>query len=211
MPDLPVLPDALRGRYVVHVRFAFTGNAADGERLVRPFRDLGPVTDTVAEMPYSAVGSIHAEPTTPVPFHARNTMLASFDAAAVAELLRQAGPDSDAPYLVELRLTGGALARPGAVPSALARRDGAFVLYAGAAAPPDQAPAVHAAYDRLFAALAPWSTGGVCVNFLSGPDVTAAQLATGYLPTDVARLAAVKRAVDPDDVFRFHHGRAVVR
>jgi FAD/FMN-containing dehydrogenase len=208
MPDLPVLPDALRGRYVVHVRFAFTGSAAAGERWVQPFRDLGPVTDTVAEMPYSAVGSIHAEPTTPVPFHARNTMLASFDAAAVAELLRQAGPDSDAPYLVELRLMGGALARPGAVPSALARRDGAFVLYAGASAAPAQAPAVHAAYDRLFAALAPWSTGGVCVNFLSGPDVTAAQLATGYLPADVARLAAVKRAVDPDDVFRFHHGRA---
>ena len=96
--------------------------------------------------------------------------------------------DSDALYLVELRLMGGALARPGAVPSALARRDGEFVLYAGAVAEPDQAPAVHAAYDRLFAALAPWSTGAVCVNFLSGPDVTAAQLATGYLPDDVARL-----------------------
>jgi FAD/FMN-containing dehydrogenase len=209
MPDLPVLPDALRGRYVIHVRFAFTGSAADGERLVRPFRDLGPVTDTVAEMPYSAVGSIHAEPTTPVPFHARNTMLASFDAAAVAELLRHAGPDADAPYLVELRLMGGALARPGAVSSALARRDGAFVLYAGAVAEPDRAPAVHAVYDRLFSAMAPWGTGGVCVNFLSGPDVTAAQLATGYLPADVARLAAIKCAVDPDDVFRTNHGRAV--
>jgi FAD/FMN-containing dehydrogenase len=74
MPDLPFLPDVLRGRHVVHVRFAFTGSAEEGERLVRPFRDLGPVTDTVAEMPYAAVGSIHAEPTTPVPFHARNTM-----------------------------------------------------------------------------------------------------------------------------------------
>jgi FAD/FMN-containing dehydrogenase len=209
MPDLAVLPDALRDRYVVHLRFAFTGSAREGEQLVRPFRDLGPVTDTVAEMPYSAVGTIHAEPTTPVPFHARNTVLASLDAAAVAELLRHAGPDAGAPHLVELRLLGGALARPAAVPSALARRDGEFVLYAGAAAQPAQVPALHAAYDRLFAAMAPWSTGGVCVNFLSGPDVTAAQLATGYLPADLARLAAVKRAVDPDDVFRTHHGRAV--
>jgi hypothetical protein len=207
MPDLPALPDALRGRYVVHVRFAFTGSAEEGERQVRPFRDLGPVTDTVAEMPYSAVGSIHAEPTTPVPFHGRNTMLASLDAAGVAELLRHAGPSADAPYLVELRLMGGALARPGAVPSALARRDGEFVLYAGGVAEPDRAPAVRAALDRLLTALAPWGTGGVCVNFLSGPDVTAAQLATGYLPADVERLAAVKRAVDPGDVFRTHHGR----
>jgi FAD/FMN-containing dehydrogenase len=208
MPDLPVLPDVLRGRYVVHVRFAFTGSAEEGERLVRPFRDLEPVTDTVAEMPYSAVGSIHAEPTTPVPFHGRNTMLASLDAGAVAELLHHAGPDADAPYLVELRHMGGALARPGAVPSALARRDGEFVLYAGGVAEPDGAPDVRAALDQLVAALAPWGTGGVCVNFLSGPDVTASQLATGYLPADVERLAAVKRAVDPDDVFRTHHGRA---
>ncbi|MGH3587460.1 MAG: BBE domain-containing protein [Pseudonocardia sp.] len=37
--------------------------------------------------------------------------------------------------------------------------------------------------------------------------MSAAQLATGYLPGDVARLAAVKRAVDPGDVFRTHHGR----
>lgn len=54
----------------------------------------------------------------------------------------------------------------------------------------------------------PWGTGGVCVNFLSGPDVTAAQYATGFLDEDVARLAAIKRAVDPDGLFRTHHGRA---
>jgi FAD/FMN-containing dehydrogenase len=208
MPGLPFLPDVLRGRYVVHLRFAYTGSAADGERLVRPFRELGPVTDTVAEMPYAAVGTIHAEPTTPVPFHARNAMLRTFDADAVEELLRHAGPDAGAPYLVELRHTGGALGRPGVVPSALARRDGQFVLYAGAAAEPPQVPAVRAAFERLFTGMAPWGTGGVCVNFLSGPDISAAQLDSGYLPGDPERLAAVKRAIDPRDVFRTHHGRA---
>lgn len=207
MPDLPVLPDALRGRYVAHVRFAFTGTATDGERLVRPFRGLGPVTDTVTEMPYAAVGTIHAEPTAPVPFHARNLMLRSLDAGAVTELLRHAGPTADAPYLVELRHTGGALARPGAVPSALARRDGEFVLYAGGVAEGERVPRLRSALERLVIAMEPWGTGGVCVNFLSGPDVTAAVLANGYRPGDVERLAAIKRAVDPGDVFRTHHGR----
>ncbi|MEU0886086.1 FAD-binding oxidoreductase [Lentzea sp. NPDC005914] len=208
MPDLPFLPDHLRGRYVLHLRFAYTGSASEGERLVRPFRELGPVSDTVAEMPYSAVGTIHAEPTTPVAFYARNTMLESPDPAAVAELLRHAGPSADAPYLVELRHTGGALGRPGAVPSALGRRDGQYVLYAGAAASPSELPALRAAFDRLFTGMKPWSTGGVCVNFLSGPDITAAELATGYLPGDFDRLAAIKKAVDPQDMFRTHHGRA---
>lgn len=208
MPDLPVLPDALRGRYVAHVRFAFTGPVTDGQRLVRPFRDLGPVTDTVTEMPYAAVGTIHAEPTAPVPFHARNLVLRSLDNGAVTELMRHAGPAADAPYLVELRHTGGALARPGAVPSALTRRDGEFVLYAGGVAEGERVPRLRSALERLVTAMEPWGTGGVCVNFLSGPDVTAAVLANGYRPGDVERLAAIKRAADPGDVFRTHHGRS---
>lgn len=208
MPDIPALPDNLRGQYVLHLRFAHTGSADEGKQLVHPFRELGPITDTVAEMPYSAVGTIHAEPTTPVKFHARNTMLESLDPAAVTELLRHAGPAADAPYLVELRHTGGALNRPGAIPSALARRDGQYVLYAGAAAEPAQLPALCTAFARLFTAMNPWSTGGVCVNFLSGPDITATELATGYLPGDLDRLTAIKQTVDPRDMFRTHHGRA---
>jgi len=39
-------------------------------------------------------------------------------------------------------------------------------------------------------------------------NVTASELASGYRPVDVNRLDAIKRAVDPDDVFRVHPGRA---
>lgn len=208
MPDLPVLPQPLRGQYVMHVRFVFTGSVADGERFVAPFRALGPITDTVAEMPYSAVGTIHAEPTHPVAFHARNKMLHTLDTDAVSALLRHAGPDAGAPFLLELRHTGGALSRPAAEPSALGRRDGEFVLYVGAAAEPAELPALRSRYDELFATMEPWATGGVCVNFLSGPDITAAELASGYLPDDVERLAAIKNTYDPENMFRTHHGLA---
>lgn len=201
LPDLSILPEAIRGRRVLHLRFAFTGSRDDGERLVRRFRDLGPLTDTVDEMDYAQVGTIHAEPTTPVPFHARNTMLRSLDAGAVGEVLAACGN-----YLVEIRHMGGAFNRPGAVPSALARRDGEFVLYAGGVADANHAPRLHAQLDRLVARMEPWSTGGPVVNFLSGPDVSGDDLARGYLPDDVERLASIKRQVDPDDVFRVHHG-----
>ncbi|MYW31541.1 FAD-binding protein, partial [Streptomyces sp. SID2119] len=40
-PDLPQLPEELRGRYVISVRVAFTGDAAEGERLVAPLRAIG--------------------------------------------------------------------------------------------------------------------------------------------------------------------------
>lgn len=136
-------------------------------------------------------------------------MLRALPEDGVDALLRQAGPDAGAPYLVELRHAGGALNRPGSAPSALGRRDGAYVLYAGGAADASRTPGFIAELEQLTTSMAPWGTGGVCVNFLSGPDVTAEQLASGYLPTDLERLAEIKAAVDPGDMFRTHHGRCV--
>jgi hypothetical protein len=57
---------AVRGgkNNIIHLRFAYSGDAADGERLVRRLRDLGPVVlDTVRDMPYAEVDTIHHEPT----------------------------------------------------------------------------------------------------------------------------------------------------
>jgi len=211
MPDVAGVPDQLRGRFVIHVRFAFTGTADDGERLVRPFRDICPLTDTVGEMPYSDVGTIHAEPTLPVAFHARNSMLQALDTDAVDTLLQHAGPDAGAPYLVELRHLGGALSRPSAVPTALGRREGQFCLYAGAVANADEVGPLRSSLARLHDAMAPWGTGGVCLNFLAGPDVTDDQVRSAYLLPDLARLGNIKRKVDPTNTFRIGHPIAAWR
>ena len=63
-------------------------------------------------------------------------------------LLAVAGPDVDVPLaVVELRLMGGALGRPAAIPNAVAGRDGAFALTVVAPAPPPLA-AVAPVVDR---------------------------------------------------------------
>lgn len=204
MPDVDGVPEPLRGRAISHVRFAFTGSAARGRELVHPFRTLGPLTDTVCEMPYRDVGSIHGEPTTPVAFHARNSVLRTFDAAAAAELLHHAGPDALAPYLVELRHLGGALSRPPAAPVAPGRRDGEFVVYAGGVAGPAEVDGLRAALARLHAGMARWGTGGACLSFLTGP-ASGAEVRSALRPGDLTRLAAVKDAVDPHDLFRTGH------
>jgi hypothetical protein len=91
------------------------------------FRDVArPLLDSVREMPYREVGSIHQEPTVPVPFLARNSMLRRLDEDTVTALLDEAGPSANAPYFVELRHFGGALSRPSAIPNAIGRRDGLF-------------------------------------------------------------------------------------
>jgi FAD/FMN-containing dehydrogenase len=209
LPDVDGLPDPLRGRYVAHVRIVWSGPVDQGERWVRPLREAAPtLLDTVAPMPYRESGTIHDEPTTPVPFYARNTMLGGFDHAAVDALLTVAGPDAGAPYLVELRHFGGALTRLPAISNAVGRRDGRFCLYSGSIVGPGELDAHRAAHDALHDAMRPWGTGGVCLNFLTGPDVTIDELRSGYLPDDFARLAALKTRFDPDNLFRVNHNIA---
>jgi hypothetical protein len=70
LSPLDIVPEPLRGTLAVHVRIAFLGSAAEGARLVAPMRQVGPaLIDTVGEMPYQAVGSIHADPPVPLPVY----------------------------------------------------------------------------------------------------------------------------------------------
>src|SRR6201989_314609 len=72
MPPIPEVPELLRGKFLVAVRIAYNGTVADGERMVAPLRALAPsVVDTVRDMPYSEVASIHSEPVDPLPYYER--------------------------------------------------------------------------------------------------------------------------------------------
>jgi FAD/FMN-containing dehydrogenase len=206
MPDIPAVPAPLRGRYVSHVRFAWSGPVEDGERWVRPFRELArPLMDTVRDMPYREVGSIHHDPTAPVAFVARNSMLRELGEATVEALLEQSGPAAAPPYLLELRHFGGALSRPPRVANAIGRRDGAFCVYTGSVVTPGRHDELCAAQAMLHARLRPWSTGGVCLNFLTGPEITLEVLRSAYLPADFERLVTLKKRYDPHNVFRINH------
>ncbi|PRY16053.1 nitroreductase/quinone reductase family protein [Kineococcus rhizosphaerae] len=170
LPPLPDLPPALAGRSVVGVRFVWTGGTGDGERLLEPLRELAPVLDTVAVMPYAAIGSVHADPTDPVPATERSGLLTELPPAAVDALLAVAGPDSGTPLLaVELRQLGGAVAAAPAHPSALCHRDAGFtVLTLGLALP--GAPDAGAAGEAVLDALRDWSHPGALPNFAGGDD-----------------------------------------
>src|SRR3984957_20303327 len=60
LPPLPEIPEPLRGVFTVALRIAYTDTAEDGARMIAPLRAVGPaILDTVADMPYTAVASIH--------------------------------------------------------------------------------------------------------------------------------------------------------
>lgn len=203
MPPFDEIPEPLRGQFVVHVRIAYTGTAADGEALVAPLRAVTtPLIDAVGEMPYSEVASIHNDPTEPAPFLERSALLRSLEPETVAALLEQAQPPL---AVVELRHLGGALSRTTDRPSAVGHRYAAFSLFVGGLGVPEIVEAVRARQSALVEALSPWRVGGPFVCFLGGADTAPEVAATAYEPADYVRLREVKKAYDPTNLFRVNH------
>src|SRR3954449_4723281 len=54
-PPEPFVPEEARGKPAVGVIFTYVGDADEGERILKPLRDLGPAVDLVGPMPYVAV------------------------------------------------------------------------------------------------------------------------------------------------------------
>jgi hypothetical protein len=116
-----------------------------------------------------------------------------------------AGPEANTLLImVEVRLMGGALARHPRVPNAVAGREGAYTLLALGALPPGLEERVAEVGESILGAMAPWCTGTSLLNWL-GATATPAEVARAWRPEVHRRLITVKRAVDPDNVFRFGH------
>lgn len=205
-PDTSPIPEAMRGQFTIHIRIAFTGSAADGEQLLRPLRALGPVADTVADMPSSRIGEVHSDPIEPVPVRDRGILLRRLDDDAIDRVVAMAGPQAKLPPgMVEIRHLGGALARPPRTPHAIGQRDAEFTFILGMVAMPGQTGQVDALQQRLIDGMAPWDTGGALPNFLSSTETAPHEVRAAYRAADYERLAAIKAVYDPHNVFRVNH------
>ncbi|MEV0670550.1 FAD-binding oxidoreductase [Mycobacterium sp. NPDC050441] len=202
LPPLPGIPEPLAGRFTVAVRYAAVGDFAEAERLLAPMRAVAsPVLDTVAVMPYTAIGAVHADPVDPMPIYEHHTLLRELTAETVEVLLGAAGPESGSVQtIVEVRMLGGALAREGRHRSAFCHRDAAFaVTTIGVLAPPI-ADAVVPHAGALIVALSRWSSGGQIANF--APSEDAGRAARVYDEDTRHWLAALAQRHDPAGVFR---------
>jgi FAD/FMN-containing dehydrogenase len=205
MPAIPEVPEPLRGKFLVSVRIAYNGTPADGARMIAPLRAIAPaVLDTVREMPYAEVASIHNEPTEPVPYYERGIMLREFPAQAQDKLIELVGPDAGTTLvLAELRALGGAWGREPAVPNAVATRGLPYSLLGVAVGPLSQEQQLKRSVAELLDGMKPWQGDRRVVNNLA-PD-EAADAAAIYGPERYERLASIKKTYDPTNMFRLNH------
>ncbi|GGJ67336.1 FAD-linked oxidase [Streptomyces brasiliensis] len=208
LPDIPVLPEPLRGAFVVHLRIGYLGSAADGAELIEPLRAAAPVLiDLVGEKPFTAIGEIHMDPVDPMPYFDRSVCLEEFSEDTARALVELTGPESGCTLAsVEIRALGGAFDREPAVPNAVSSRGLPYVVFGFAVGAPDQEESLRAGLKKVIDGLAPWAAGRNMVNFLSPDEATDAEsVREVYGPERFERLTAVKKQYDPANAFRFNH------
>jgi FAD/FMN-containing dehydrogenase len=202
VPPLPDVPEPLRGRSFVIVEAAFLGSEADGRSLLAPLRDLGPEMDTFAMVPPAGLSNLHMDPEEPMPFASGHKLLHALPADGIDALVDVAGPESGTALLgVELRHTGGALARREPGHGANASLPGELSMFAGGLPlTPEMGAAVNASLERLNGAMAPWFAG-LYANFVE----EAADAADFYDEATFDRLVGIRAAVDPNGLFVANH------
>lgn len=202
-PPLPFLPEEVHGTRVVVFAFVYAGDPAEGERIVAPLRSHGsPHGEHVGVIPFAGFQQAFDPLLTP---GARNYWkshnFASLEDGVLAEVLSAVETLPTPQTEIFIAQVGGAAARLPIDSSAYPHRDAAYVLN------------VHtrwedASDDRLcidwarafFDATAPYSTGGVYMNFVSeATDAARVQAAYG---SSYPRLQELKAKYDPDNAFR---------
>ncbi|MGW0738209.1 FAD-binding oxidoreductase [Streptomyces sp. NPDC002851] len=201
-PDAPFAPAAFRGRYVLQVRVAFTGSAAEGEQLVAPLREFGPrIVDNLRVMPYTESHTIHSDPPEPHPYDGDNVLIADApDAAALKSLTGTAARGA----VVQVKHLGGALGRAPAVPNASGHRRARWLVSALSALYGTDRETVRGAHARVLAPLRGAALGRN-LNHLFG-EFGVEVVRDAYEPEAWARLGEVKAAYDPGGMFRYAYG-----
>ncbi|WP_210480047.1 FAD-binding oxidoreductase [Naasia sp. SYSU D00948] len=204
-PPIDEVPEALRGKFVLHLRYAFVGDETEGERLLAPIRGAAPAfLDLVGEMPMSAIGSIHNDDDSPGPAWDRGMQLKDIDQDFVTEFLARAGPRSDVPFIaIEIRHIGGAAGQEQHGGTAVGGRSAPFTLVMiGVPVPELFAVAMPQKSDYIVAGILPWIASETNINFL-GHIASTQQFASAWPSHAYDRLAETRSTWDPGRMFAY--------
>nr|MBS1900995.1 FAD-binding oxidoreductase [Actinomycetota bacterium] len=201
MPDVPMLPEAIRGKSFLTVQALSADGAADA--LLDGVRRSGAVQrETAGPTSLGALAAASGEPTEPTAGRGASVALDRLDDATIDALVEFRQAPEQAPIIgIDLRMLGGALDAP--------RRSG-FASLASAswllhALVPDFPGAPTEPGDASIAGLvdllAPAVADRTVPTFLT-PGQTLERCAT---ESDLDRLRAVRASADPDAVL--HEGR----
>jgi FAD/FMN-containing dehydrogenase len=199
-PPMPFLPEAVQGQLVILAMMVYAGDPATGEAVYAPFRALAtPHADLIREMAYPEMFPPEDDSYRPIAL-ARTLFLDRVDlpvAATIMDLLQA----SEAPFrFAQLRVLGGAMARVPAEATAFAHRASRILAVVGAFYETSEEKQRREAWLAEFLAAIRQGDQGAYVNFVN--DEGEARVRAAYPGATWDRLAAVKAAYDPTNLFR---------
>lgn len=202
-PDVEMLPEPLRGQSFVTVDATYVGPPDRGAALLDPIRAAGTlIGDTTAEIPIGRLGEVADEPTDPTPSIDWSSFLTDISKGTVSRLLAvTADPARTALNMVQIRHVGGGLSDPPApVPAVADRVASSYVAGAfGFPMVPELVEPIRASLANLAGALGPEvSADRLPLNFLGAGE----SLSRAFDDATLARLRALKRAIDPSGTVR---------
>jgi hypothetical protein len=200
LPDVPFLPENVRGRSFVLVEAAIIGDPDAAAALVQPLRDLGPEIDTIATMPASELSVVNMDPEDRLPIKGEGILLDDLPAAAIDGIVEAF---VGSPLLhVEVRHLGGAAARRSPDHGVLDAIDQPFICFTfGLGFDPAALEAVDRQVKRLLGGLGPWDSGRRYLNFAE----SAMDPRSIYPPEGYDRLVRAKARYDPSGLFVANH------
>jgi FAD/FMN-containing dehydrogenase len=202
-PPAPFIPPDKHGSPVVAVSLCYTGDLAQGERVIAPLRHLGTVVaDVIAPIPYPVMFTFTEEATRPdFPQYARSLFASSLSDDLVQSIVCASAGRISPETMVQIRILGGAVSRVPADATAFAHRDKQAMLsvFNTQFQPGNDEHLLQA--EQVWQSLRPYADG-VYVNFLA--DEGEQRIKEAYPPATYARLAALKERYDPTNLFHLN-------
>ena len=207
-PPAPFLPEEWHGKKLIALVGMHCGSLEDGERAVRPLKELGdPVADLMGPLPYVAMQSL-IDPLWGPGAHSymKAGFMGGLDDAAIDTLIRYHQRSVSPKSEIHVHHMGGAVARVPASATAFGDRSAPFLLNVIASTfTADGYDATVAWAQELHASMTPSLTGGSYINFLSAEGGARVRAAYG---SNYDRLVALKDEYDPTNLFHLNQNIA---
>jgi FAD/FMN-containing dehydrogenase len=205
-PPEEFMPEEIRGQPAVGVVYCYVGDVEEGMRAAEPLGQLGtPALNAIAEMPYVALQqALDAGSPRGVREYFKVDWLRALPDEAIDVIVEQ-GESLPAPFgQLILGPMGGAVGHTPASERALEIPDAPWAYFCLAMWMDPAEDEQRKAWARGFAeAMQPFAVAGAYPNFIE-PDEGVARLKESYGPEKYARLVALKREWDPDNLFRLN-------
>ena len=201
-PAAGFVPENLQGKAALAVLVCHCGDPGDAEVAIAPLRELGPAVDLIDALPYPELQSMLDEDLPPgVRCYLKAGYAAELTDALIDTIASHTAAMPSASSTFDFHHMGGAVARVADDATAFGDRRSEFCFnVVGVWNNPDD-DNVNREWVRAFAAaLEPFGTGGVYVNFTAEPGAVAA----AYGDKKYERLRALKGRYDPTNLFRLN-------